>query len=471
MGVINIIFDGGRKPYYRGGDTISGVLTYRIPSQETLDGVVVILKGKMSAEIVRGAGESRRRHTEKIELFRSQQTLYSGSYTIQPQTMSWPFSLTFPEYTQFTRSNGVGDPTYENEPHPLPPTIAVRNGSGRAKGKIEYTLKVKINPDRLLHSDSKKLALDVVSTTREPPVAPVPIVHPLDFTRWSSSSLRPEQHTFKQKLAHVFTSDPSLATPVIKFLCSVQIPARAEPWTPLPISLSLKHILETPNDPAEPTLVLEQVDLQLKSYSHIRVKALVSGRGECTSSVVATKTLHPSPSSPAATTPSKNLPARLNAHVLRLPLDNTPVVVTQDFTLASMNQTDSGIVPDFSSYIVAHAHRLKITASIRHQESGQLFSVEGPKLGFEVLPWEHAAQRGGLQRGEMQVRPVGSSRTPVEVLPSYQESSSSNSSAGPSSSGAALASTGSNTATAPPAYRGLPGREIGVTSGDVKLRV
>ncbi|KAJ9627896.1 hypothetical protein H2203_003115 [Taxawa tesnikishii (nom. ined.)] len=434
MGVINIIFDGGRKPYYRGGDTISGVLTYRIPSQETLDGVVVILKGKMSAEIVRGAGESRRRHTEKIELFRSQQTLYSGSYTIQPQTMSWPFSLTFPEYTQFTRSNGVGDPTYENEPHPLPPTIAVRNGSG-------------------------------------PPVAPVPIVHPLDFTRWSSSSLRPEQHTFKQKLAHVFTSDPSLATPVIKFLCSVQIPARAEPWTPLPISLSLKHILETPNDPAEPTLVLEQVDLQLKSYSHIRVKALVSGRGECTSSVVATKTLHPSPSSPAATTPSKNLPARLNAHVLRLPLDNTPVVVTQDFTLASMNQTDSGIVPDFSSYIVAHAHRLKITASIRHQESGQLFSVEGPKLGFEVLPWEHAAQRGGLQRGEMQVRPVGSSRTPVEVLPSYQESSSSNSSAGPSSSGAALASTGSNTATAPPAYRGLPGREIGVTSGDVKLRV
>lgn len=378
MGELNIIFDGGHQHYYLPGQSLSGKVAYTMNSQKKISQVVVALNGESYSLVTCGGGDH---HIERIVLFHITQTLFRGPYTVQPQTLELPFSLTIPETTQYVRYDSEKDSTeFLSERHLLPPTFSTSMHHGQAW--IRYKLIVQVNPDN--HSKKKRVELELRIVQ---PSQTLPQSMPLQTCRfrevlWGSRTLRETQHTFKQKLAHVFTSDTSLATPVIRFDATVSMPSSGSPYTPLPISMSVKHELKGANDPSNPLLVLYSLEIKLEALSFIRAKCGTIDYEKHAVNVVGVKEF----AMPGSELHDQKLSSKAGASGVKLPLDGQLVSLPVNFSLSSL-QSSGIIIPDFKSYTACLSHELKVTAYIRHAESGHLFILKGSPMQFEVLPW------------------------------------------------------------------------------------
>jgi len=171
--------------------------------------------------------------------------------------------------------------------------------------------------------------------------------------------------------------------------------------------LAVTHVLEGPNDPPKPSLILTRVLLELKAYTNIRVSGLLHGYHKSTSDGVGvasftfaapsrtgiianlrdappphytdnTDNQELTPTYEPSSSPSANHPSLI-------PLDATPITLHDGFRLSDMRQDGCGIVPDFRSYTMQHSHALRVTVEIRHLDTGHVFKIEGPKVPFRVL--------------------------------------------------------------------------------------
>ncbi|GAB7347197.1 hypothetical protein MBLNU459_g3306t1 [Dothideomycetes sp. NU459] len=360
-------------PTFTPGQPVSGKVLYSVAAKKDIDEVTITLKGKCFTWIKkRRGGQNAGYHVdkEKIELFRYQQTLFRGPYSVQGTDFEWPFSFQLPETTSYIRDQGSDNVLYNANPQPLPPSVDVQEGGMRASMKaiVSYELKVKINPNKLLHSEKVVQPLIIIPLSRS--YLPRPISTAVSFGRqeWSSSQLRPEQHTFKQKIGHIFSSDPSLRTPEINFVATAYVPQASSIWQPLSISLSIQHQITGPTDPEKPVLVLEQVVVQLKAYTNLRVSSLFGGHNEIAKTYLGE--------------------TRIPGQHTVLPLDNQPIQVTENLRLADCTREVWRLAPSFSTYTINQSYSLKIMGRVQHPETRHVFNFEA-KIPFEILPMDN----------------------------------------------------------------------------------
>ncbi|KAF2225680.1 hypothetical protein BDZ85DRAFT_257899 [Elsinoe ampelina] len=422
MGLIKV--DLGVQPsshIFTAGDTIRGKVTYKIQpqaGQEKLDDVQLVFRGKMTTKISRSNGNNRKTNREEIYLFKNVTTLFRGPFDMSPQTLEWPFEVSFPVSSSWDRDKHGDDPKYAPPGEiPLPPSFSVSIGG--AEAVVDYMLKVKINEGSLTRSREEVIPL------RFNPLSPSPVPDPvlqlarLPITSWSSRDLRPERHDFKQKMRHVFTSDPSLKTPEIRFTSKLGIPSRLCPGQNAPLAFSLTYTRSNDVDPVAPTLILEHVRVVIKTNTIFRARSTFSDWDK------------EEQQEKAAVSYRCNIP---------MPLDGSDVHPVADFGLHSFKTTPSSppmvaaraLPPDFITWTINHSHYLKATILIRHKETDKLFEIKSERLRFEYYPphdrsgWETPGEKSG---GDAQLPSYGEAGG--STAPAYEEGQAGSSSAAP----------------------------------------
>ena len=365
--MLQVVLDqpDGKQHVYHAGENVSGKVVYKVVVQEEIDNVSVLFKGNLLTAITTGSSDSRHRHVEKITLFRTQQVLFRGPYKLGAQVMEWPFEFRFPKTCSYKREGAL----IADEEASLPPTFRTSKRGGSAhEAVVEYKLKFHVNQGSFTRHQEQILPLRLEHLAPMPHPAPVLRERPFNYEIWSSRSLRAEKHTFKQSLTHVFSSNPELATPNIRFRASIHIPQALSRTQVVPLLFSLKHEKTGPTDPMHPTLELRNLSLELRATNNwISGKTLLSGNREQS---------------------SKDEIGRKYYSSLRkiLPLDGTEVVVDEAFDMSKFPMLAGGTTPaDFKTWTIDHKHQIKAVAQIVHVESNHLFETK-ISFPFQVLP-------------------------------------------------------------------------------------
>lgn len=381
----------GTFPTFLPGQVVSGKVNFTVHAEKNIDLVNITFEGQCFTEVVEnshtGTGNRSTRYREKIPLFTFTTELFRGPFKMSPTEMEWPFSFTFPESTQFFRSGHHGEDTFYDPGHqPLPPSLDVEASSIHPlKARVVYSLTAAVNPQSLLGSKEFVMPLVLLTVSKDPLAPPQNVAIRTDDQHWRSSSLRQEELSFKQKMKHVFSNDPALQTPCISFKSTSHMPRAASIWQPLSLAASIQQKITGPNDPKDPTLLLDNVHIQLKQYTSVRVKGTVfSNRSDRTSQVLATRDHRPK---------------------IKLALDDTPTPCFDAFKLADLLPETYRLAPTFKTYTINHSYMLKMVIMVYHQESGHYFKYQ-TKTPFVILPMDDPRAS----------RPVASS---LENLPAY----------------------------------------------------
>lgn len=396
MGVSQIVItldgkDHERNPTFAPGEVVSGIVRFTLVEQKKIDLIVIILEGEVFTDVVRKSGNnSRSHHKEKIPLFMMSKTLFTGPYTMQQNCLEWPFSFTLPERTTIKREDHRADDINFDPGHqPLPPSTDIECGGIRPiKARVSYCLKAVINPYSLLRS--KEFPLPIIVAPLSPDALAQPTLSALRVEEqfYRSNSLRVEQHSFKQKMKHVFGDDPSLKTPAVNFRPAVYLPKAASTSQPFPIALSINRIMSSTNDPENPVLILDQIHLRLKQYTSVRVKSLVGNYNDDGSQDVAQQLISPR---------------------VQLPLDGTYVKIKDLFQISKMRRDPMPLPPSFKTYTINQHYKLKVAihVSLVHPNTRHIYQFDA-ETAFTLLPSEACS-----------LLPPFAQQAPDELQPSY----------------------------------------------------
>lgn len=289
-----------------------------------------------------------------------------------PGTHEWSFSFIFPESSKYSRPptrphssrNSIWDQIYNSNPQPLPPTDYVMSSCG-GHAEVSYTLTATMLPVGFtLNRPQSILELNLVPFSRSPLPQPSVAVTEAIRKKWGSPSM--------QSMSHIFTRDLILKTPL---LAKLYIPTSATMLQPLSLAISLGREMTSPIDSEMPTLMLEKSLIRLKRYCRWRVKRhwffYVFDDPEFHSKKLSTYEL-----------PSGKI----------LPLDNTQTQITNPFRLADLPITKrwlkSSFGPmssSFSTYNISVEYDLRLSVTLKHQESGRRFKFNW-MVPFTILP-------------------------------------------------------------------------------------
>ncbi|KAL9578428.1 MAG: hypothetical protein Q9212_005724 [Teloschistes hypoglaucus] len=91
-----LIIDTNPGPY-RPGSQVSGSVLLQGKDRLDVESIQMVFTGRCKTKVTeKGASNSRTHHRGRITLFRYQQVLFTGPYTLQPPHQ-WPFNFQFPE--------------------------------------------------------------------------------------------------------------------------------------------------------------------------------------------------------------------------------------------------------------------------------------------------------------------------------------------------------------------------------------
>ncbi|RMZ87621.1 hypothetical protein DV736_g5152, partial [Chaetothyriales sp. CBS 134916] len=246
-------------------------------------------------------------------------------------------------------------------PPPLPPSFFWESNtvSHNARAYIKYKLVARVDSGALFKNHKLELAILVTRFSPDPLSRPQILTHEYrPSPQWSSSALRVQSHTLKQKFRRMTSNQPELKTACIAFRAYVFFPARLSLQQHAPIAFSIKPFRITPNDPEAPQLCLDSLALTLKS--HTAMVASASSR-RSTDRFAESKELETSRI------------IRFNRVVL--PLDGTKVMLRDDVCLAKWRPGE-GWIGSFSTYTITRDYGMEVDAVVRHTETGHVFSLK-----------------------------------------------------------------------------------------------
>lgn len=402
---INIIVDTapeGILGTFVPGQTISGKVVYTPLTQVDIDHVVIICKGTCYTRITERNGNNTSYYTEKIILFRNLDTIFRGPHTIPAGTYEWPFRFELPVRADYSRKSHSRDGQYQLGDQDLPPTFKLASSNPQAN--VTYKLKVKVNPGNIIHKTDRTKELPVWSLSRIPLKPPVALdSYSEGDGRFKSNSLRPSQHTFKEKMRHAFTSDASLKTPEINIAVQFKMPRCVSATQYMPVELACKYTRTGQNDPESPELVLDGCTFALKTYTNVRASGALSDHHKSEKETVVSHSIRGSQT--------------------LLPLDGSFVPIWDPIRLADMTSHVHGLVPTFKTWTIAMCYKMVVKIRIRHVQTGHIWKLEN-KFPFEILPGEVAVPAYSKQQTSL-VEAGPSALYPPQLQNENQASSSS----------------------------------------------
>ena len=261
----------GLQPTFTPGSTISGRVLYTPSSRKTIDEVIIILRGRCYT-VVRDpdvAGFGKDSYAEDTDLFRLEQTLLTGPFTMQSTTTEWRFKFVLPKQVTGTRQAGrENNWLYESRAHATPPsTTSVGQGH---QALLTYALKVIINPNSHHRLERWNLPIAVTSTSDSalPEARATP--HGFEEARRSKLNKSPvEKLSFRQKMSHAFTKDSGRHSE-LPFVATAYMPDAASLSQELPIAVSLRQTASI-QGVEQSVFVLTAASLELQAKVHVRV--------------------------------------------------------------------------------------------------------------------------------------------------------------------------------------------------------
>ncbi|KAH0335137.1 hypothetical protein KCU81_g9142, partial [Aureobasidium melanogenum] len=366
---INIVVDSapqGILGTFVPGQTVSGKVIYTPRGQVDINHVVIICKGINYTKITESNGNTSSTYREKIILFRDLDTIFRGPHTIPAGTYEWPFRFELPVRTDYSRKPRRKDEQYQLGDQDLPPTFKL--ASSNPEADVTYKLKVKVNPGNFIHTTTRTKELPVWCLSRIPLKPPVPLDSFSEGNgRFKSNSLRPTQHTFKEKMRHAFTSDATLRTPEINISVRFKMPRCVSATQYMPIELACKHTISGQNDPECPELVLDGCTFSLNTYTNVRAKGTGCDHHKSKKNTVVGHSIRGSQT--------------------LLPLDGSFVPIWEPIRLADMTSHPHNLVPSFRTWTIAMCYKMVVKIRIRHVQTGHIWKLES-KFPFEILPGE-----------------------------------------------------------------------------------
>ena len=418
MSHIDIVVDTapqGKYGTFVPGQDIAGKAIYSPPNQVDVDNVDIIFKGTCYTDIKErhgngnNGGRSTRHYRETIVLFRFLSCLFRGPNTLQAGRYEWPFSFTLPDGATYERKSQSLDRQFQVGAQSLPPSFNLNSEihAHPPDATISYRLKVKVNPGRMLHSAERVYEIPVWPVSPTPLSLPQPTDTPCQGDgRFKSKDLRPVQHTFKEKLNHVFTSDPSLKTPEINISAVVKAPRSAGISQPLPIEIACTYRRTGETDPEKPNLNLRDCQVVLKAYVFARSMGNFSDHSNDGKQTVISRTI-------------------ASGH-RQMPIDGSFIPMCEPICLADMSKTGHGLVPSFKTWTISMTYKLTIRVSISHAESGHVLEFES-KVPFEILPEPSSTPAyAAIQPTQMYNEGDPSALYPPQLPPDAQPSGSNN---------------------------------------------
>jgi hypothetical protein len=406
---INIVVDTvpqGILGTFIPGQTISGKVIYTPRAQVDVDHIIIICKGICFTRITERSGNTTSRYPEKITLFRNLETLFRGPHTIPSGRYEWPFRFELPVQADYSRKSHSRDNMYQTGLQGLPPSFKLdsENFSTPPEAQVTYKLKVKVNPGNIIHKTKLAKELPVWPLSPTPLKPPVPLDgYSEGDGRYKSNSLRPTQHTFKQKMKHAFSSDAALKTPEINIAVKFKMPRCVSATQYMPFELSCKYTKTGPNDPDSPEFVLNGCTISLKAYVKVRANGTLSDHHDDGKETVLSHTIR--------------------GNDTLLPLDGAFIPISDPLCLADMQRHVHRLVPTFRTWTISMNYKMVVKTRIRHVQSGHVWKFEN-KFPFEILPGEVAVPAYSEQQSSL-VEAGPSALYPPQLQSGEQASSSS----------------------------------------------
>lgn len=364
--------------HYYPGQTLTGKVIANFTKQQSVTITTITFRGKIDTEYIESRAGSagnthgpRRRAHETIRLFEIQHTLFQGPYDVIPQTFEWPFMFNIPVDCNHTRVGNTSPGFIPDGPSLLPPTFEhiETTFAHDARCRVKYKLVAAVQSGGMFknHSTELPVQLSRCSMTKAP--WPVLIDRPFrPSPNWSSSSLREQSLTFKQKLKHITSSDPELQTPCIAFGAFIHFPEQLAPEQQASIAFSIRHKQITQNDPEAPILMLQSVKLQLKAqFAMLASKSGIpslSGDRYCDSQAWAADKV-------------------LLFNPMQLSLTGEKAVLTDSFQLSEWSSRPK-LIGEFSTYTIRTHYKIRVEAEVRHPATGHIFIMRN-EFPFRVL--------------------------------------------------------------------------------------
>jgi hypothetical protein len=128
------------------GDRVVGKVVLTLTEDETVENIIIDLKGKCKTKIVRGSGQNRHTHRYELEFYTDRRLLFKGPFKMRADTYEYPFAFQLPESFTYTAS-GFSDQNWSPEystmgTKPLPPTCL--GPYGRHECEIYYRLTARV---------------------------------------------------------------------------------------------------------------------------------------------------------------------------------------------------------------------------------------------------------------------------------------------------------------------------------------
>lgn len=385
-GILGIQLEGGPKQVFAPGNTIIGQVQRKTPSISPHACVTISLHGRSRSKILVSTGQTSVTYTGEFQFFDNGETTHTildGPLHIPfgSPGAAWPFAITIPSsfnYRSVTR--GVGEHTSylplaaeDVAAQPLPPTFS--GGHDALDAFVEYFLHAELRLDG--HNSTEvhhaTLPVHICNFSTAAPIANVKLVQKMLLTAVASQRLIPGMHdaklSFSQKAQKFFGSSK---VPVFMFRIQVDAPTVIQLESPNPIPF-LVRVNPDWNKTSEiirsvpQKVTLTRLNLYLKSDVEVRCER---ERGGFQDGHVSNKldlcvgsAIHALGRDIEIACTTEDMPSdvgeAINLRVGHLGLMGQKMALRY------------GIYPDFTTYNIKQAHRLKweLTLSVAGEKA------------------------------------------------------------------------------------------------------
>ncbi|KAI4214288.1 MAG: hypothetical protein LQ351_003041 [Letrouitia transgressa] len=277
---MNISINSRTGPY-KPGSVVSGLVEFLVDRDYDVEILMISFTGRLKTKITESSGNnSKIRHRGRVQLFRVDQTLFKGPYTMHGK-QKFPFQFTFPNtcntYPRYPLSDYFQPSQLFNDDRdqPLPASFQYYSYAGFTRPEVDayisYELEAKLFTGKTFSGDVT--ATQRLTLTRD---RLVEVPDPGLTTRTHRFSIRskyllPEFQDRKPSLMEKLSASfHSWEMPVTVFNIGLVMPKVAIVGQRMPLLLNLEHNVENSTAPAPPLIYLRKIKWELQARTYVR---------------------------------------------------------------------------------------------------------------------------------------------------------------------------------------------------------
>ncbi|KAI4158996.1 MAG: hypothetical protein LQ342_006969 [Letrouitia transgressa] len=276
-----IISINSRTGPYKPGSVVSGLVEFPVDRDYDVEILMVSFTGRLKTKITESSGNnSKTRHRGRVQLFRVDQTLFKGPYTMHGK-QKFPFHFSFPHtcntYPRYPLSDYFQPSQLfnDNKDQPLPASFQYYSTAGFTRPEVDayisYELEAKLFTGKTFGGDAtatQRLMLTRDRLVEVPDPSLTTRTHKFSMrSKYLLPEFRDRRPSLKEKLSVSFHS---WEMPVTVFNIGLVMPKVVVEGQRMPLFLNLEHDIESSTAPAPPIIYLRKIKWEIQARTYVR---------------------------------------------------------------------------------------------------------------------------------------------------------------------------------------------------------